>query len=371
MLLMLVILGTLLAGIATLKYRQIQAGIAMGKSFAPPPTAVTSLVLKPQVWTPALKAIGSVRAVHSVTVSTDLAGIVSELHFDSGQSVQKGALLARLQGDQETAQLHAAEARLHLAQLEVRRKKELQAKAALASSETDLADSELRQAAAAVEEAKARLARKSLHAPFDGVLGLRDISVGQFLNPGSPVVTLHSLDPVRVQFTLPQGLLSHAVLQRPVLIRIPERQAEPWKGTLSAFDSHLNDASRSLAMEATVPNPNHTLRHGMFVNVELPLPEEPGALLVPASAILYAPYGDSVFVIQDSKGPDGTPLKTVTQRTVKLGEARGDQVRILKGVQEGEEIVTSGVFKLRPDAPVQINNQSPPPSDPNPKPPNT
>lgn len=371
MLLMLAGVACLLAGIAYAKFRQIQAGIALGKSFAPPPTAVTTLILRPQTWTPSLKAVGSVRAVHAVNVSTDMAGIVSEIHFDSGQSVKKGALLVRLQADQETAQRHAAEARLQLAQLEVRRKQELQTKAALAPSEIDAAQNELSQAQAGVELAQALLARKTIRAPFDGLLGIRTISVGQFLNPGSTVVSMHSLDPVRVQFSLPQSQLSHAVLQRPVLIRIPDLRTEPWKGTLTALDSSLSDASRSLTVEATLPNPDHSLRHGMFVNVELPLPEEPGAFIVPASSVLYAPYGDSVYVVRDSQSPEGKPVKSVSQRTVQLGEARGDQVRILKGLQEGDEIVTSGVFKLRPEAPVKINNQSPPPAEADPKPSNS
>ena len=371
MLLMLVCVAGAIAGIAYAKVRQIQAGIAMGKSFAPPPAAVTSLTVHPQSWIPTLNAIGSVRAIQGVTVSTDLAGIVSEIHFDSGKTVKKGDPLVRLLSDQEKAQLHAAEARLKLAQLEVARKRELQSKNALASSEVDAAESELRQASASVEQSTALIARKNIAAPFDGILGIRQVSLGQFLNPGSPIVTMHSMDPVRVQFTLPQSQLKHAKPNRAVQIVAPELGTETWKGTITALDSQLNDASRSITVEATVANPEHTLRHGMFVNVEIPLAPEEGALVVPASAIHYAPYGDSVYVVKDSTDTEGKPVKIVSQKTIKLGEARGDQVRVLSGLKDGEEIVTSGVFKLRPEAPVQINNSIQPSNDPNPNPPNT
>lgn len=371
MLLMLVCVALAVAGIAYAKFRQIQAGIAMGKSFAPPPAAVTTLQIQPQNWSPALSAIGSLKANQGVTITTDMVGIVSEIRFESGQSIQKGDLIVLLQNDQETAQLHSANARQHLAELTLARKLELQAKSALAPAEVDAAESELLQSKAAVEQAAATLARKQIAAPFSGVLGLRQVSLGQLLNPGTPIVTMHSVDPMLVQFSLPQHQLTSATPGTPIRITAQGTGSGSWSGKITAIDSQLNDASRSITVEGSVPNPDGTLRHGMFVNVELPLREEANALIVPASAINYAPYGDSIYVVKETPGADGKPAKTVEQQFVKLGDARGDQVRILSGLKPGDEIVTSGLFKLRPGAAVQINNSVQPPNSPTPKPPNT
>lgn len=371
MLLMLFCVVLAVAGIGYAKFRQIQAAIAMGKSFAPPPSAVTTLKLQKQLWSPAITTFGSIKALQSVTITTDLAGIVSDIQFQSGQSVKKGDLLLRLQDDQERAQLHTAEARRDFAQLELTRKQNLQSKNTLASSEVDAAENELRQASAAVENALALIARKQITAPFDGLLGIRQTSLGQFLNPGTPIVTMHSVDPIYVQFSLPQHQLPSASTGLSIRVLSPAIPPGQWTAKITAIDSQLNDASRSITVEATIPNPNQSLRHGMFVNVELPLPSEPDALVVPASAINYAPYGDSIYVVKESISKDGTSTKIVDQQFVKLGDARGDQIRILSGLKDGDEIVTSGVFKLRPGAPIQINNSVQPPNEPAPKPPNT
>ncbi|MEK0446334.1 MAG: hypothetical protein RLZZ399_1655 [Verrucomicrobiota bacterium] len=371
MLLMLLCVLLAVAGIGYAKFRQIQAAIAMGKSFAPPPSAVTTLVVQPQPWQPSLRTVGTLKAVQGVTVTTDLPGIVVEIGFESGQSVRKGDRLVQLENHQELAQLHAAEARRDLARLDLDRKRELKSKSSLASSEVDTAESELRQAIASLEMAAALLARKQITAPFDGVLGIRQVSLGQFVNPGSPIVTMHSQDPIHVQFTLPQHQVAVAAPGNALHVLVPGSAEEIRKGKISAIDSQIDDTSRSITVEGTLPNPDHRLRSGMFVNVELPLTEEKDVLVVPASAVYYAPYGDSIFVVKTSQGTDGKPAKTVEQQFVKLGEARGDQIRVLKGLQSGDEIVTSGVFKLRPGAAIQINNSVQPPSESAPKPPNT
>jgi membrane fusion protein (multidrug efflux system) len=378
MLLMLLCVALALAGIASVKKRQIEAGMAMAKSFAPPPAAVTTVTLESQPWTPSIRVVGTLHAVQGVAVSTDLAGIVSEIAFDSGQSVQKGALLVQLQSDQEKAQLEAADARLHLAELEVQRKRDLRAKNAIPSSEADAAENELLQARAQREQTLALLQRKRICAPFDGVLGIRQASLGQYLNPGSPVVTMDSLDPIRVRFSLPQQQAAQAVIGGSLRISLedpPPTATTPttarfWPGSITARDSRVDENSRSLTIEGTLANAEHMLRPGMFVTVEIPLPAESGALVIPASAILYAPYGDSVFVLKDGKNEEGAPVQMVEARIVKLGAARGDQVRVLQGLRAGEEIVSSGVFKLRPDAPVKVNNSVQPPNSAAPTPPN-
>jgi membrane fusion protein (multidrug efflux system) len=370
MLLMLFCVALAVAGIGYAKFRQIQAAIAMGKSFAPPPSAVTTLVLTPQKWEPAVRVIGTLKAVQGVTVSTDLAGVVSEIGFESGAPVKKGALLVQLNPDSEHAQLAAAQARRDLALLEVKRKRELLAKNALSASETDAAEAEVRQSEAACAQAAALLARKRITAPFDGVLGLRQVNLGQFLNPGSPVVSLQALDPIRVQFNLPQQEIAAATPGKPVRVTAQEVPGGPREGRILALDSQVDEASRAISVEATLPNPDQALRPGMFVNVELPLAVETDVLVVPASAIHYAPYGNSVYLVVDGTAGEGKPGKVVEQRFVKLGQNRGDQIRVLDGLKAGEEVVTSGVFKLRQGAAVVVNNSVQPGNNPSPTPPN-
>ena len=371
MLLMMVCVTLVVAGIGYAKFKQIQAAIAMGKSFAPPPAAVTTEVLKAQTWEPTIRVIGSLKAVQGVNVSTDLAGIVADIAFESGKTVKKGDLLVQLSADQEKAQLAAAESRRDLAKLDAKRKRDLQAQSAAPASERDAADAELRRAEAACAEVEALLARKRITAPFDGVIGIRQVSLGQFLNPGAPIATMHSLDPIQVQFNLPQQQLASAAPGRPLRILSEDRPEIARGGSVTALDSQVNEASRAITVEGTLPNPDHILRPGMFVNVELPLPKEDGVLVVPASAINYAPYGDSVFVVSPGTSPEGKPTTVVLQKFVKLGQNRGDQIRVLSGVAPGDEVVTSGVFKLRPGAEVQINNAVQPPSEAAPKPPNS
>ena len=373
MLIMLLSVALIVAGVAFFKYRQIQAAIAMGKSFAPPPSAVTTLVVQPQPWTPVLRVIGSLKSVQGVAVSGDLAGIVSEIAFESGKTVKKGELLVQLNADQERAQLAAAEARCELAKLEIQRKRELQSKSALSPSEVDIAENELRQANAARELALALLARKRITAPFDGVLGIRQVNLGQYLNPGTPVVTMHSLDPMLVTFALPQQQMSQAAAGGQIMISSGsdwDSADQHWIGTITALDSRVDDASRSVTVEGSIPNADHRLRPGMFVNVEIPLPREENVLVVPASAVNYAPYGDSIFIVKKGTDENGTQSHTVEQRFAKLGAARGDQVRVLSGLKAGDEIVTAGAFKLRPGGAVVINNSVQPPNSATPTPPN-
>jgi len=360
-----------IAGIGYAKYKQIQAAIAMGKSFAPPPAAVTTQVLEPQVWEPSIKVIGTLRAVQGVNISTDLAGIVSEIAFDSGKTVRKGELLVQLNSEQEKAQLAAAQSKRDLSRLEARRKRELQSLNAAPAAERDAAEAELQRAEAACAEVEALLARKRITAPFDGVLGIRQVSLGQYLNPGAPIASMHSLDPIQVQFNLPQQQMAAATPGRVLRVISEDRPELARDGTVSALDSQVNESSRAITVEGTLPNKDKALRPGMFVNVEIPLPKEEGVLVVPASAINYAPYGDSVFVVKAGTSMDGKAAKVVSQQFVKLGQNRGDQIRVLSGLAPGDEVVTSGVFKLRPGAEVNINNSVTPPSEAAPRPPNS
>lgn len=371
MLLMLALVGLFIGLLVFLTMRNIEKGKEMGKMFAPPPAAVTTVTVQPQTWQPVLSAVGSLKAVQGVTVSTDLAGIVSEIAFESGTAVQKGALLVKLDTQQEEAQLRSAEARLMLAKADIERKRDLIAKKAIAASEMDTAQSQLAQTAADVEQMKALVARKQLTAPFDGLVGIRQVNLGQYLNPGAMIVPLQSLDPIYVDFALPQQHFEAIAVGKKLRVAASGVAGDRFEGEITAIDSRVDEATRNVMVQGTLKNGDQKLKPGMFVDVEVLLPEKAGVLAIPSSSIAYAPYGDSVYLVKDGQTPDGKPAKEVRQKFVKLGPKRGDQVSILSGLTAGDEIVSSGVFRLRPGAPVQVNNNVQPGNELNPNPPNT
>ncbi len=368
MLLMLVLVALFIGFLVFWTMRKIEAGKAMGAKFAPPPVAVTTLVVKAQTWQPVLSAVGSMKAVNGVTVSTDMAGIVTEIAFDSGTAVKKGALLVKLESDEEAAQLRASDAKLKLSKIDLARKRDLVAKKAIAQSEWDTAQSSLAQMEAEVEQMKAVVARKQIVAPFDGLVGIRQVNVGQYLQPGSPIAPLQSMDPIYVEFALPQQHFGSLSVGKKVRLGASGAGGERFDGEITAIDSRVDENTRNVMVQGTVKNPENKLRPGMFVDVEVLLPETSGVLAIPSSSIAYAPYGDAIYVVQDATGADGKGGKEVRQQFVKLGSKRGDQVAILSGLKEGEEIVSSGVFKLRPGAAVQVKNDVQPGNELNPKP---
>ncbi|MDB6154552.1 MAG: Efflux transporter, family, subunit [Chthoniobacteraceae bacterium] len=359
-----------IAGIAFLKFRQIQAGIAKGAAFAQmPPAAVTTTVVKTQTWQPVLSAIGSLKAVNGVTISTDMAGIVSQIGFESGAAVKKGQLLLTMDTQQEEAQLHSAEAKRDLAKLTLERNRELVAKKAVSSSEFDNAQGQFRDADAAVEQAKAVIARKRIVAPFDGVLGIRMVNAGQYLNTGMGIVPLQSLDPIYVEFALPQQQLATVEVGKKLRLMTTGVVGETFEAEISAIDSQVDESTRNIMVQGTAHNPERKLRPGMFVNVEVLLAEKGDVVAIPSSSISFAPYGDSVYVLKNRA--DGKPGQEVQQQFVKLGPTRGDQVSILSGLKEGDEIVTSGVFKLHSGSAVRVDNSVQPSNELNPKPADT
>lgn len=359
---MLIMLGLailFITGIGAVKVSQIHAGMAQMTKLAPPPPAVTTAVAKRERWQPVLSAVGSLKAVNGVTVSTDLAGIVSQISFQSGGPVKKGDLLVKLDGQQEEAQLRSAEARRDLAKLNLERQRELVKDGAVSQSEFDSAETEYRRAVAAVDDAGALIARKTITAPFDGVLGIRQVDLGQYLNVGAPIVPLQSVDPIYVEFAFPQQNLEQIAVGKKIHLKAAGITGEQFEGEITAIDSRLDEATRNIMIQGTVKNPENKLRPGMFVNVEVLLPEKQ-VTSIPASSISYAPYGDSVFVVKDNH---------VQQQFVKLGATRGDQVSVLSGIKEGDQVASSGVFKLRSGIPVQVNNSVQPGNEANPNPP--
>ncbi len=371
MLQMLGLVALALVAIGFLKYRQIRAGMAMGARFAPPPTAVTTYRVSATPWQPVLSSVGSLRAVQGVLVSTDLPGIVSKIHFESGSEVKEGDLLLQLDSTEQEAQLRSSEARLELAGSELKRKQELLSKRAISPAEFDAAQAALRQAEAAVSETRALIARKKIVAPFRGLLGIREVNLGQYVTPGTPVARLESLDPILIDFALPQQHLQQLEKGIPIRVNAEGAGEAPYEGTLSAVDSRVDPATRNIRLQGTLPNPGRHLRPGMFARVEVLLPIRENILILPASAVSYAPYGNSVFIVTETPGPDGKPQKTVEQQFVQTGERRGDMVAVLRGVKEGDEVVSAGVFKLRNHGRVQVDNSLQPPAQTSPKPKNS
>lgn len=367
MLVMLMGVAVFIVAIGAVKYGQIKKGMAEQASFQMPPETVTTIVAKNEQWPASLSAIGTVAAVHGVTVSADLPGIVSRIAFDSGKTVRAGEVLVQLDTKQEQAQLAAAEAQSQWTRVSIERMTGLRQKGIAAQAEWDRADAEQKQADARVGEIRATIARKTIRAPFSGVLGLRQVNLGQYLTSGAPIVSLQALDPVYVNFSVPQQQI--AGLQPGSEVRVTaEGIPGEFKGKLTATNAIIDEATRNVQTQATVPNPDGKLHPGMFVETKLGLGKASAVVALPASAINYAPYGDSVFVVENMKSPQGKTYKGVRQQFVKLGAGRGDQVAVVSGVKPGEEVVTSGVFKLRNGAAVQVNNKTQPGNNPAPKP---
>ena len=367
MILMLLIVAIVIGGIGSRKYFQIKAAMAQQGSFTPPPETVTTIVARSEEWASTIAGIGTVVAVNGVTVSADLPGMVEQIGFVSGQHVGKGDVLVRLDTKQERAQLAAAEAQRELAALDLDRKQGLIAKAVIPQALYDQTVAEHKQAVARVGEIRATMERKVIRAPFTGVLGIRQVNLGQFVASGAPIVSLQALQPVYVEFNVPQQEVGRVRQGVDVHATSDALQGEE-VGRVTAMDSVVDEATRNVRVQATFANAARKLRPGMFVEVKLARGTTSSVVTLPASAISYAPFGDSVFIVEQMKGPDGKSYRGVRQQFVKLGAARGDMVSILTGVKPGEEVVTSGVFKLRPNAAVVVNNQVQPGSSTAPKP---
>jgi membrane fusion protein, multidrug efflux system len=367
MVLMLAVVTALIAALGFVKYRQIQSAIAQA-AFQPPPEAVTTVVAQQETWPAVLSVVGTVAAVQGVTVSADLPGTVDRIAFDSGKSVREGDVLVTLDTRQERAQLAAVEAQRDLARLNHGRMQGLKKDGIISAADYDRAAAENKETEARVGEIRAAIDRKTIRAPFSGILGIRQVNLGQYLSAGDPVVTLQSLHPIYVNFGVPQQDAAQVRIGRTVRISAANQAGPELTGRVTAIDSVVNPSTRNLQVQATLANPKGALRPGMFVQTHLVVGASQSVIAIPASGINYAPYGDSVFVVADLKGEDGKTYRGVRQQFVKLGGSRGDQVAIVSGVNPGDEVVTSGVFKLRNGAAVQINNKVVPANSPTPKP---
>jgi membrane fusion protein, multidrug efflux system len=363
-------LVAVIAILVGLKFSQISMLINMGKAFqkaGPPPESVSTAPAQQQAWEGSLSAVGSVAAARGVSVSNDAPGVVSRIFFESGAVVREGQVLVELDSNVERAQLASARAKADLAVLTVNRSRKLVQSEALSQAQLDSDEAALKSTTTDYGQIQAQIDRKTVRAPFSGRLGIRAVNLGQYLNPGTTVTVLEAIDTVFVDFVLPQQRLADVKVGMPVRITIEGLGGDPQDGTIAAIDPEIDSTTRTIKLRATVPNKQERLRPGMFANVSVVLPERPSRVVVPATALVHAAYGDSVFVVEEKKdeagrieqGADGTPAKAARQQFVRVGESRGDYVAILDGVAAGDTIVSAGAFKLRNGSGVVIHNDVP------------
>ena len=354
------------------KKLQFAAMGAAGAAFDPPPETVTAQAATEETWENVLTANGSVAPVQGVMVGAEVPGKVVSINFESGTNVAVGDLLVQLDVSTENAQLRAAESVADLAKINLGRARELREKGTNASSDLDTAEAQAKQAAAAADNLRAVIAKKSIRAPFTGRLGIRLVQLGQILRDGESVVTLQTVDPIYTNFALPQQFLASLKVGENVRLTTDASPGETFAGKITAIAPEIDAVTRNIRIQATFANPAAKLRSGMFGSVAVLLPSTGSSLVIPSTAILHAPYGDSVFVITEGKNAKtGAAEKTIRQQFIRVGTVRGDFVTVVAGLKPGEWVVTTGIFKLRPGMSVIVDNALAPKAELAPKPANS
>jgi membrane fusion protein (multidrug efflux system) len=360
-LIVLVIAGSLVG----IKALQVNKLMAAGKAYTTPPESVSSVIVREEKWQSTLSAIGSIVAIQGVTVTPELAGTVTDIAFESGKVVSKGDLLIKQDTSSEEAQLRANEAQVELARINLDREKKLREENMVSQSELDSAVSTMKQTQANADAVRTVIEKKTIRAPFSGQVGIRQVNLGQYLDAGKPIVWLQTVTPVYADFTLPQQNLAQLSNGMPVRLQIDAYPDKMFEGNLTAVNPGLDQTTRSVSLRATFDNPNQLLHPGMFARVEVLMPEERNLLVIPATSVLRAPSGDSVYVIEPPSPNDNskTALK-VRQQLIRLGLERGDFVSVESGLKAGDKIVSSGLFKLRTGmSVVEQNNVVPKPAE--------
>ncbi|MEM1025954.1 MAG: efflux RND transporter periplasmic adaptor subunit [Myxococcota bacterium] len=364
----LVVVVGLLGGIKALQIVQL---IQAAENAILPPSSVTTATAETQSWRSTLKAVGTTVPVQGVTLMAEVPGTLKVLGFESGKEVKKGEVLVRLDISVEQAQLASAEAELKLAKLELDRAAGLRAQKVNSAAELDAAEARYAQAEAAKANIMAVINKKTIRAPFAGRLGTRQVNLGQFLNAGTPIVVLQSLDPLYVDFSLPQRQLARIGEGQDVAIRTDAFPEASWTGVLDSIDPEVDPSTRNVRLRALVDNEDKQLRPGMFVDVDLLLSESLKVVTIPATSVMYAPYGNSVYVVEKEEGEVNQGQLVAKQIFVRLGQRRGDLIAVDSGLEAGQTIVTTGAFKLRNGAPVVVNNELAPDARTDPKPEDT
>ena len=346
-------LAVIIAALAIIKALQIRAMVEHGKHFVPPPETVTTAKAKPESWETALTAVGTLTAVQGVNVAAELAGKVVDIAFKPGSRVKKGGLLIRQDTSSEEAQLPGAVAQVNLTKTVLERDGKLLAEQIISQADYDAAVASHKQAIAQADSIRATIGKKTIRAPFSGRIGIRQVNLGQTLREGDQIVTLQSLDPIYVNFALPQQQIAKLRLGLPTRVTCDALPGLAIEGQITSINPLVDADTRNIQLQATVANPAEKLLPGMFVNAAVGLPVRQEVLVIPATCVLYAPYGDSVFVVDD----DRKGGKMLRQQFVRLGEKRGDFIVVAHGLKDGENVVSSGVFKLRNGQAVVVDNR--------------
>ena len=362
----LVLVVLIFGGLAGIKVMQFKSMIAAGKAFVPPPDTVSTAIAEPEKWQDELPAIGSIAAVQGVTVTTETAGTIAEIHFESGATVAQGDLLVKLDTSSEEAQLRAMESQVELASLNLERSRKLRKDNTIAQSELDNAEATLKQTKANADNIRATIAKKTIRAPFAGRLGIRQVNLGQFLDNGKPIVSLQSLQPVYANFSLPQQNLAQLQVGQPVRVTTDAYPGREFTGTLTTINPDLDESTRSVTLQATLDNTDEALRPGMFARVSVLLPTEKEALIIPLTAVLSAPFGDTVYVVEPGTNAAGGLVARA--QLVRTGPARGDFVTVEAGLKAGDKVVGAGLFRLRNGESVVEDNSTVPAASQAPKP---
>ncbi|NVZ50894.1 efflux RND transporter periplasmic adaptor subunit [Pseudomonas sp. B6002] len=367
MLLMILVVLVIVAIIAGVKYVQISALIAQSK--VPLPAAVvTALHVPLEEWQPNVSAVGSMKAVRGVDVTTEVGGIVRTLGFKPGQEVAAQALLVQLNADSDIAQLHSLEATADLAVIVLKRDKAQLAVNAISQAQVDTDTADLKAKLAAAEQQRALVEKKSIRAPFAGRIGITAVNPGQYLNPGDKIATLQTFDPIYIDFSVPQTQLEAIAIGQAVSVTADGLSNQTFSGRVSTIDTQFDATTRNVTVEATVDNPKQRLVPGMFARAVVNAGSPQRYLTVPQTSVTYNPYGTTVFIATSSKNDKGEEVLTAQQTFIKTGPTRGDQVAILSGVMEGDLLITSGQMKLKNGSPVKIDNNAAPLNDPAPTP---
>jgi membrane fusion protein, multidrug efflux system len=344
--------------LALIKITQFKKMGAAAAAMVPPPTPVTAAQPKESAWETLITGTGSLAAVQGVTVTAEIPGKIAKILFEPGTTVKANDVLIQLDTTTEDAQLRAAEASAALAKANLQRARDLRQNNTNSPAELDAADAQAKQAEAQAESIRTTIAKKTVRAPFAGRLGLRLVNLGQILREGDTITTLQTLDPIYVNFSLPQQRLAQLTVGTPIRVKTDAAPDQVFTGKLTAISPEVTASSRNVLVQATLANSAEKLRPGMYASVEVVLPEQRKVLMIPVTAVLAAPYGDSVFVVEEKKDEKSGQVQNVLrQQFIRVSGAQGDFVNVVDGIKTSDTIVTAGVFKLRPGMPVVVDNK--------------
>jgi len=365
---LLTVLGALLliGAIVGIKAMFIMKQIASFKP--PPPPVVSAAPVQAEEWRNEIDTVGSLRAWRGADLSTEAAGLARSIKFQSGQNVAAGQVLVEINADSERAQLQSLQASADLARIVLARDRDQLAASAVSQATIDADESDLKNKTALVEQQKALVEKKLIRAPFAGRTGITTVNPGQYLNTGDKIVTLQSIDTIYADFNVPQRELSRLSLGAEVSVSVDAWPQRGFAGKVTAINAAVDTGTRNVQVEATIRNPKHELLPGMFAKVGLLVGTRTKYLTIPSAAVAFNPYGATIFVLEKGKSDKGEETLTAKQVFITTGPTRGDQVAVLKGLEAGDMVVTSGQLKLKNGSPVQVDNKVVPLNDPNPTP---